>query len=735
MFLRFCICVLLLGLFGPHSIAQSIKKLKSDADELFYHKKFNEALTKYYSIQYRKPEDMDTRLRIGACSYFVKKTEQAKKYLHFVLENDKSPDAEAYFFLARTYHLEHNFKEAVKYYKYYLKNIKDSHSNRAWVKDEIRRCASGIKLATQERAAIVESLGEKVNSSGDDFAPILSPNFDDKIYFSSSRPGNRGGLRDDNGYKEERFGEFKTDMFSTQVVNGEWTATTPMNPLLNSSRDDIVLGFDEAGTILYYFKGPSLFSGEVLVDTFTPTNGKPLIPDNFVSPMATELGDANPQFFNDTILLFSSNRVGGYGGKDLYIAVLSNGTWEKARNLGPVINSQYDEITPFLSKDGRTLYFSSNNTSSMGGFDIFNASFDDITEQWSTPKNLGLPMNSGGDDTFFKLSRNGYKGYFASSRIGSQGKRDLYVSYFKNQKREQLATLVPVVFSEVNAYKSRSQSNVSIAMQTPNSGEGTISTISAPQFKEDEITNYEFNAMFYNKDGQVLNSKNIDELNKVARLMIKYPQLRLVLTSNSEGGSPVNFDIYFSIKKAEDAANYLIENGVNPKSIILKGCGINYPIAKIESESGFNPQAVRLNRRIDIDILNTTGLPIRVKNIPPIVNNRIKDEKAAIYKASIQGLSYKVQIAAIKQMYSGDIFTKYQNAIVESNGGSNYYKYTIGLFQTFSDADQLRTELIQMGVTDAFIVPYVNGVRVNRDDSKIYSAAYPDLLDFIKHSE
>ena len=208
-----------------------------------------------------------------------------------------------------------------------------------------------------------------------------------------------------------------------------------------------------------------------------------------------------------------------------------------------------------------------------------------------------------------------------------------------------------------------------------------------------------------------------------------------MLTSNSEGGAPANFDMYFSVKKGEEASEYLIVNGVNPRNILVKGCGANYPMAKAESESGFNTQALRLNRRVDIDILNTTGLPIRINMEYPVVNNRIKAEAATAYKTSIQGLSYKVQIAAIKQMYNGGILTQYRDGMVESDGSSSYYRYSVGLYQTFSSADQLRIDLIRQGVTDAFVVPYVNGVRVDRDDSKIYSAAYPDLLNFIEKTD
>lgn len=735
MFLRFGV---LLVLFLGCSLSingQSIKKLKSEADAFYKHEKYSRALAKYYSVQYRKPDDMGVRTRIGACSYYTNKPEQAKKYLHYVLENDKSPNAETYLYLAKTYQGELNFSEAIKFYKFYLRNIKDNHKDRNWVKTEIRRCASGLRLVAKDQLAIVENLGETVNGPGDDFAPMLSPNFGDKIYFSSARPGNRGGLRDEKGLRDEQFGKYKADMFSTQVVNGAWTATSPLNPVLNSARHEIILGFGDGGKLLHYFKGPTLFSGELLVDTFKvdaagPNSGY------LNSPMNGEAGDGTPFFVNDSTIIFSSFREGGFGGRDLYITKYSyTGQWSRPLNLGPVINSPYDETTPFLSQDGRTLYFSSNTTNSMGGLDVFKSTFDDFKEQWSTPENMGIPINSAADDAYFKLSRDGYKGFFSSDRIDGEGMRDIYVAYFRSPNREQLVAMTPTLFSDVREYKLQKQSGVSVAMETPKSEVGTVSTITSRNYTEDEITEYKFKPLFYNKDEQILTNTNTQELNKVARLLIQYPQLRLVVTSNSDGGTPKNFDLYFSLKRGEEVVTYLTDHGVKPGSITVKGCGINYPIAKIETESGFNAQALRLNRRIDLEILNTTGLPIRIKKEEPVVNQRIESKSDDYYRTAIQGLSYKVQVAAIKQMYNGAILTEYPDPMVEMTGEDEYYKYTVGLYQTFSSANELRKDLIRQGVTDAFIVPYVNGVRVNKDDSKIYSAAYPDLLNFLEKTE
>ena len=102
------------------------------------------------------------------------------------------------------------------------------------------------------------------------------------------------------------------------------------------------------------------------------------------------------------------------------------------------------------------------------------------------------------------------------------------------------------------------------------------------------------------------------------------------------------------------------------------------------------------------------------------------------YQQAVIGLSYKIQIASIKQMYKGDLITTYLDPMVETSPDTDKYKYSVGLFQTFFAAEQMRRELARQGVTDAFVVPYINGMRVDMDASKIYSAAYPDLKNFIE---
>ena len=360
----FLVCI------GLNVYAQgSAKQLKKDAEEFYKYAKYPEALNLFLKYQRLKSADAQTLQKIGICYYYTNDTENATKHLLYLLENEKKTDSEVLLYLAKAFHAQGDFKQAIAHYKNYLRNIKSNHPQRNAIKDVIKRCATGLKLKYAKELALVENLGEKVNSSGDDFAPVLSPTYNGKLYFSSSRKGNKGGQRDKDGYMDPRFGIFSSDIYSTIVINGEWTATSPLESLVNGPRYDVVLDFNDNGQVMYYFKGPDLYSGSILVDSFRPME-KRVHAQQLAGPMNPAAGDSHPYFFNDTTLLFASNRPGGYGGKDIYISTRQGENWGPAQNLGPQVNSRYDEVTPFLAKDGRTLFFSSNNTNSMGGLDI-----------------------------------------------------------------------------------------------------------------------------------------------------------------------------------------------------------------------------------------------------------------------------------------------------------------------------------------------------------------------------
>jgi hypothetical protein len=130
------------------------------------------------------------------------------------------------------------------------------------------------------------------------------------------------------------------------------------------------------------------------------------------------------------LIFFSSNRPGGFGGKDLYyIRKLPNGKWAEPFNLGPAINTPYNEDAPFIHPAENILFFSSEGHTNMGGYDIFKSRFDE-SAVFAEPTNMGSPVNTVDDDIFFVLNTDASMGYLSSERQGGYGSQDIYTVYF-----------------------------------------------------------------------------------------------------------------------------------------------------------------------------------------------------------------------------------------------------------------------------------------------------------------
>lgn len=701
---------------------ESPKTLKKQGEEYFLYKKYPEALVKLQQYYGMEGADEATVLKIGIAAYYSNRLNLANKNLDYLLNNKKSPTAETYLYKAKTLHLQHQFKQAAEFYKKFLTVVKDKHPLRTMVKEDIRRCGIGIRLNILDKTIIVENLGKKVNSIGDEFAPILSPNYQDRLYFSSIRVGNQGGLRDDNGFLDQLKGQYKADMYKTRVINGEWAATETNEPFLNSPQHDVIMDFNSDGSVMYFSKSTDMYSGEVFIDTFANRNNRGLFPPAFESPMQMENGDQAPFFFQDTIMFFSSRRAGGYGGLDLYYTIYQDGTWTTAQNLGANINSPYDESYPFLATNGRTLYFSSNNSyKSVGAYDIFKSTFNPNKKEWSSSENLGLPTNSAGNDTHFRISKDGFKAYFASHRSSSLGKSDLYIVYFQTPLPEQISTTELLSFQEILAQQNLAN-KPDLATTTPSSSTNTT---------KPSIKVYEFEPLFYEDDNDILSPKNIKKINTIIHLLKKYPQLNLVLTCHSNKTASPKFDLYFSIKRMDKIVDYMEKNGIAPGQIVIKGVGASYPIALGEWNNNPNPIGQALNKRIDIQFLNIGDLPIQINTIPPKVDKMIEVPDYKYFNTASKGLSYKVQISAIKQMYHGNLIMDYPNPMIEKTANTELYRYTVGLYKTYSSAHQLQKDLVANGVTDAFVVPYINGVRPKKDEISYFSDVYPDLKHYL----
>ena len=704
--------------------AQSMSKILKQADIYYKNKAYTKAL--YYYTQYdnQKGLDKDGQYNMGVARYEVNDLSDAQKSFTALLDV-KNFEPKTYFYLARLAHIQQDFEKAEQLYKKYLANTKEEGISILEVRNYIRNCNVGNRLLSMPEEALVENLGRNINSQYDEFAAIQSPNYADKIYFSSARTGSKGGLRNARGSRDTEYGKYNSDIYTSKIENGIWIPAEPMGGLLNSDDKDVLLGFSPAGDVSYLFQGDTYEQGRLLVDTFVANQEEAKRPSAFLSPIQMEEGDSHPYFYNDSLVLFSSYRKGGYGGYDLYAMVKKNMDWSQPFNLGPEVNSAFDEQNPFLARDGRALYFSSNNCrKSLGGFDIFQARFDEDTKQWVDVKNLGLPINSADNDTHFYLASDGSKAYLSSDRKSGYGERDIYIAYFKQARIDQMQTLQPITFIQLEDQAKR----LAISQQII-SGKG-ISSVGV-SFEEEEVIDIPaevtIESMFYTSDRDLLSEANKRKIDVVTELLKLDNTLTLRIECHSAVSGPLPFDMYFSVKRAEKIAESIVADGIPARKIQVVGYGPLYPIALNEINGNKNEIGKQLNNRIDFKIQGKGQAGIDVQYSLPVVSKFQMDPRGSKLGDSQLGLVYKIKIASTTQMFDDALLNQLPDPMVGKQMTENRYTYTVGSYKLFSTAIEFKSELVKFELFDTEIIPFINGERISRNQAMVYLEKYPDL--------
>ncbi|MFN7119222.1 MAG: tetratricopeptide repeat protein [Saprospiraceae bacterium] len=681
--------------------SQNSTELKRRAKEFIAAGRYEDAIATLNNSRELSRSDAEGRFLLAVCYFQVNQINESLNILKTLTETEKTPYPECWFYLGKIYHARHQFLEAALNYKMYLRYTSGDENIRRVVADMIRRCSNGQQLQYQAAKAFVENLGAPVNSKYDEFAPVLSPNYEDRLYFSAIREGNAGGKRNKQGKPDERGGAYFSDMFVCSNKDGVWSNLQPMPYQLNSPRHEVLLDFNKDGTALIYLKGLDVKNGEIIVDTFRQLEQRLVSSDPLLAPVRPDLGDETPCFYNDTLIVFASNRAGGYGGLDLYKTVLRNGRWTNPENLGADINTAYDETTPYLSRDGRTLYFSSSYPErSIGGLDVFKAVFIPEINRWTEPKNLGLPINSAGDDEYFRLANDGFTGFFTSNRKDGIGMRDLYIAYFNDYLAEQ--DLPAIDLAEVPPSKVGTKTTTA-----PN--QPTDASVIPDRNKVKPTSVAEQNAIYFNSTNDVLTAGNQRILDEFGVELVGDAERKLVLTAYAMSAPTLSGGLFNAITYAEKVAQYLVEKGIAPEAIFMRAA---VPVGDAASNYGKFAMLLETNE---------------TKDFQP------KGEVKPGYDPMLhEGLHYKVQIVSTKNEYKGDLLKQFPHPMIEKTLTFEYFRYTVGAVKTFAEAQRLRQAVIAKGISSAFIVPYINGIRADNGQVKQYQHIYPDLSNFLK---
>lgn len=430
--------VLILFAFTSNSFAQKKNKELKKANVLFERKDFVNAGKSYLKIYEKDSANTELNYRIGICLYNQK--DKKLQALPFFEKSNTQQSPEAFFYMGNLYHLHQRFDEAIKNYTEYNK-LESRDKDSVFI--EMLKSKSGYakQIMKSPLNVKIKNMGNTINSSYPDYVPLFSAD-GTTLIFTSRRDNSTGKLKDLNG-------EYMEDIYISNKQGSEWSVPVSISKNINTDMHDACVALSPDGQqLIVYQPSEDLMSGDLYISRFTGKDwtkpeilGSDINVDDAIEASATFSSDNN-------MLIFSSNRPGGFGGRDLYRVVkLPNGEWSKAQNLGNVINTIYDEDGPFLHLDGKTLYFSSKAHENIGGYDVFKSTLDE-DGTWTKPENLGYPINTVNDDIYFILSVNGNKGYFSSKGDFNYGGTDIY-SIDIPEQNFGLAVLSCKVFGKV----------------------------------------------------------------------------------------------------------------------------------------------------------------------------------------------------------------------------------------------------------------------------------------------
>ncbi len=424
---RQLLALLLMLLLVVGAFAQSKSELEDIAYDHLSNFEYAKAYDAFEKLNTRYPKEMDYQFKLGVCALSVpEKRERAIEIFQTV--NQKIKTKESQFYLAKAYHSNYKFDEALATLQPMSDELSKSKKKEdlATLKDVkllISNCNNAKELVKDRMPGEIKNIGSPINTNEVEGVPIITADESIMMYTYIGKKSMGGKVN--ASLESDKNGIYTSDIyFSVANSDTSWSKPEPLKSL-NTKGFDAAIALSPDGTTLFTYLSDEENGGDIMVSKL---NGKEFSkPEPLNENINTkEYWEGSCAISSDgKTLYFVSERPGGFGGRDIYKSELINGDWGPAVNLGPSINTEHFEDSPFIHPNGITLFFSSQGHTSMGGYDIMYSSLQDGV--WTTPKNMGVPLNTVEDDRYYVINSKGDKGYFSSDRVGGFGNQDIYM--------------------------------------------------------------------------------------------------------------------------------------------------------------------------------------------------------------------------------------------------------------------------------------------------------------------
>jgi outer membrane protein OmpA-like peptidoglycan-associated protein len=484
-------------------------------------------------------------------------------------------------------------------------------------------CEFGIEAQKKSMAYVASDMGNTINFKSKQYFPVLTADNETLIFTARSDDG------DEN-------------LYTSKLIEGKWSEPKSISSKINSPNNEGTASISADGHTLVFtscdgkdsFGSCDLYiSKKVGEEWNTPEN----LGENVNSPF----WDAQPSLSNDgRVLYFSSERVKGYGRKDLWMSELGeNNVWTKATNLGNTINTMSDEISPFIHANGHTLFFASDGLVGMGKLDLYMA--EQKAGVFSKPENLGFPINTYEDQVALFITSDGKKGYYSSDTKSSVklfqfdipkelSDKIIKTNFVKGivqdaQTKKNITAEIELVDLKTNKVLQKVKSDSVSGEYTavlPNGSQyglfvnkknyffksltfdfsektdaaGKIVNVFLEPIRKDvrEV----LNNIFFDSGKADLRPESFAELDKLQQLLKQNPTLQVEISGHTDNVGKDSENQVLSEKRALSVLNYLTKNGVNVLNIRSIGYGAAKPL--LPNNSDENRQ---INRRIEMKIL------------------------------------------------------------------------------------------------------------------------------------
>lgn len=623
----------------------------------------------FYSRYYDKKQKSDIALKLAEYYRKARDYEKAKNFYNIYYKEDSVNHIDALYYYAYMEKMTGNYESALNAFKLFRSSY-IGIDLRKTLNADIEGCLISEMIIEDALDVKITHLDTAVNNAHIELAPF--PYGNNQVVFSSIK---------EQEYKYYGKEESKpvSKLYISQRDEGLWKGAVPFSEEINNGLYHTAnAAFSIDKKRMYFTYCEPAFEKILCNLYYSDKNERSWSKPKLINEITDSTGFTytHPAVGKDfktgaDILYFVSDRPGGIGGKDIWYTIHNYKAHKYTApvNVGPKINSEGDEVTPFYDNDNRKLYFSSNGFPGLGGYDIYYSSGE--KSEWSKPLNVGYPINSETDDLYFSRFNSETEGYFTSNRKGGIALLnptccdDVYHVLFKDLvKIKIIGTVYEVVKDYPDSLKQYmvgdnllNEAQVSLFITDQDEETEILVSTDTTNFKgefdftldknKDYLIRASKDGFFSNK--QVYSTKNSDviyertkpiglsritdqpfvlqniyyaygkaELTNVAKNTIDTTLLVILndskdiiveISSHTDSVSSDKFNLSLSQKRAESVVNYLVSKGIERKRMIAKGYGEQKPIAPNSRKDGSdNPEGRAVNRRTEFRVIGSVNM-------------------------------------------------------------------------------------------------------------------------------